>query len=96
VPAVTDLLRESVLPLRASWHNKDILQDAVLRPSHVADPEGTNSRVSAPDPPAAAENADELDKRCAFHEAVERLPPITRSARKCYRSYRTRRRPYSQ
>jgi RNA polymerase sigma-70 factor (ECF subfamily) len=30
--------------------------------------------VSAPDPPAPAEDDDELDRWCAFHEAVERLP----------------------
>jgi RNA polymerase sigma-70 factor (ECF subfamily) len=43
-------------------------------PSHAAGPDGSDSGVSAHEPQAAAEDADELDKWCAFHEAVERLP----------------------
>ncbi len=43
-------------------------------PSHAAGPDGSDSGVPAPEPPAAAEDADELEKWCAFHEAVERLP----------------------
>jgi RNA polymerase sigma-70 factor (ECF subfamily) len=30
--------------------------------------------VAAPDPPAAEEDADELDRWRTFHEAVDRLP----------------------
>jgi RNA polymerase sigma-70 factor (ECF subfamily) len=43
-------------------------------PSHAADGEGSDSGVSAPDPPAAEEDADELDRWRTFHEAVDRLP----------------------
>jgi RNA polymerase sigma-70 factor (ECF subfamily) len=43
-------------------------------PSHAADRERSDARVSSPDPPAAEEDPDDLEKWCAFHEAVERLP----------------------
>jgi RNA polymerase sigma-70 factor (ECF subfamily) len=43
-------------------------------PSHAAGPGRGHSKVRAPEPPDAAEDADELEKWCAFHEAVERLP----------------------
>jgi RNA polymerase sigma-70 factor (ECF subfamily) len=43
-------------------------------PSHAADPERSDSGVSGLEPPATSEDPDELDKWCAFHEAVERLP----------------------
>jgi len=46
----------------------------VYGPSHAAGPDGSDSDVSAPDPPVAEEDADDLEKWCAFHEAVERLP----------------------
>jgi RNA polymerase sigma factor (sigma-70 family) len=46
----------------------------VQGPSHAAAPDGSDSGVVAPDPMAAAEDADELDRWCAFHTAVERLP----------------------
>jgi RNA polymerase sigma-70 factor (ECF subfamily) len=45
----------------------------VQGPSHAAHRGQSNSGVSAPDPPAAVEDPD-LEKWCAFHEAVERLP----------------------
>jgi RNA polymerase sigma-70 factor (ECF subfamily) len=47
-------------------------------PSHAASPEGNSSEVSVFDPPAAAEDSDELEKWSAFHEAVERLPVAER------------------
>jgi RNA polymerase sigma-70 factor (ECF subfamily) len=46
----------------------------VCGPSHAAGPDGSASRLSAPEPAAPAEDPDDLDKWCAFHEAVERLP----------------------
>jgi RNA polymerase sigma-70 factor (ECF subfamily) len=46
----------------------------VYGPSHAAGPDGINSVVSAPEPLATEEDAGELEKWCAFHEAVERLP----------------------
>jgi RNA polymerase sigma factor (sigma-70 family) len=46
----------------------------VSGPSHAAGRGGSGSRVSAPEPPDPAEGPDELEKWCAFHEAVERLP----------------------
>jgi RNA polymerase sigma-70 factor (ECF subfamily) len=46
----------------------------VAGPSHAAGPAGSDSGASAPAPPAPAEDPDELEKWCAFHEAVERLP----------------------
>jgi RNA polymerase sigma-70 factor (ECF subfamily) len=35
---------------------------------------GRESGAAAPDSPDAAEDPEELEKWCAFHEAVERLP----------------------
>jgi RNA polymerase sigma-70 factor (ECF subfamily) len=43
-------------------------------PSRAANPQTTDSSVAAPDVPAVAEDPDDLEKWCAFHEAVERLP----------------------
>jgi RNA polymerase sigma-70 factor (ECF subfamily) len=50
----------------------------VTGPSRAADPARKDSRAPAPDPPAPADDPDELDKWCAFHEAVERLPVAQR------------------
>jgi RNA polymerase sigma-70 factor (ECF subfamily) len=46
----------------------------VCGPSHAAGPDGSDSGVAAPEPSAPAEDPYDLDKWCAFHEAVERLP----------------------
>ena len=46
----------------------------VYGPSHAAGPDGSDSGVPAPEPAAPAEDPDDLDRWCAFHEAVERLP----------------------
>jgi RNA polymerase sigma factor (sigma-70 family) len=46
-------------------------------PSHAPGPEGSDAGVVAPDPPAAAD-PDDLEKWCAFHAAVERLPVAER------------------
>lgn len=42
--------------------------------SYAMNAKGSDSGVTVPDPPDAAEHPDELEKWCAFHEAVERLP----------------------
>jgi RNA polymerase sigma-70 factor (ECF subfamily) len=42
--------------------------------SHAAVPHRSDSGAAVPDPPDAAEDPEELEKWCAFHEAVERLP----------------------
>jgi RNA polymerase sigma-70 factor (ECF subfamily) len=44
----------------------------------AADSEGSNSGANVADLPAEAEDHDELEKWCAFHEAVERLPVAER------------------
>jgi RNA polymerase sigma-70 factor (ECF subfamily) len=44
----------------------------------AADSEGSNLGGHVPDPPAEAEDHDELEKWCAFHEGVERLPVADR------------------
>ena len=46
----------------------------VCGPSHAAGPDGSAAGVSVPEPPAPAEDPEDLVKWCAFHEAVERLP----------------------
>jgi hypothetical protein len=46
----------------------------VCGPSHAGGPNGSAGEVSAPEPPAQAADPKDLDKWCAFHEAVERLP----------------------
>jgi RNA polymerase sigma-70 factor (ECF subfamily) len=42
--------------------------------SHAMGAAGKDSGAAVPDPPDAAEAPEELEKWCAFHEAVERLP----------------------
>jgi RNA polymerase sigma-70 factor (ECF subfamily) len=44
----------------------------------TADSEGCNSGAHVPDPLAEAEDHDELEKWCAFHQGVERLPVAER------------------
>jgi RNA polymerase sigma-70 factor (ECF subfamily) len=46
----------------------------VQGPSCVRDPQGSDSGRSAPEPAAGGDDADELERWCAFHEAVARLP----------------------
>jgi RNA polymerase sigma-70 factor (ECF subfamily) len=43
-------------------------------PSHAAERGGTDPGVSVPEPPDATDDPDDLEKWCAFHEAVARLP----------------------
>jgi RNA polymerase sigma-70 factor (ECF subfamily) len=43
-------------------------------PSHAARAEGSDSGMPGPDPPTPVDDPDELEKWCAFHEAVGRLP----------------------
>jgi RNA polymerase sigma-70 factor (ECF subfamily) len=62
-------MRRELLDLARRYRSR-----RVCGPSHAAGPDGTKSRVSAPEPAAPAEDADDLDRWCAFHEAVERLP----------------------
>jgi RNA polymerase sigma-70 factor (ECF subfamily) len=50
----------------------------VTGPSRAADPERSDSRALALDLPAPAEDPDEIEKWCAFHEAVGQLPVIER------------------
>jgi RNA polymerase sigma factor (sigma-70 family) len=45
----------------------------VCGPSHAVCPDGSDSRVSAPEPLAPEADADDLDKWCAFHQRVEGL-----------------------
>lgn len=40
----------------------------------AADPEGSSAAATVLEPRAEAEDRDELEKWCAFHETVERLP----------------------
>ncbi len=62
-------MRRELLDLARRYRTRRI-----LGPSRAADPDGSDSGVTAPDPPAEADDPDELEKWCAFHEAVERLP----------------------
>jgi RNA polymerase sigma-70 factor (ECF subfamily) len=62
-------MRRELLDLARRYRSR-----RVQGPSHAADVKGSSSRVLAPEPPAEWEDADELEKWCAFHEAVERLP----------------------
>jgi RNA polymerase sigma-70 factor (ECF subfamily) len=50
----------------------------IAGPSRAAAAARSDSRAAPPDPPAPAEDPDELEKWCAFHEAVERLPVAER------------------
>jgi len=62
-------MRRELLDLARCYRTRQ-----VYGPSHAAGPDGSDPTVPAPEPPDAAEDADELEKWCAFHEAVERLP----------------------
>jgi RNA polymerase sigma-70 factor (ECF subfamily) len=61
-------MRRELLDLARRYRSR-----RVSGPSHAAHPDGGNSGVPVPEP-ADEGDADELDKWCAFHEAVERLP----------------------
>jgi RNA polymerase sigma-70 factor (ECF subfamily) len=63
-------MRRELLDLARRYRNR-----RVAGPSRAARADGSGT---APDPPAAAEELDELEKWCAFHEAVERLPVAQR------------------
>ncbi len=62
-------MRRELLDLARRYRSR-----RVNGPSHATAPEGSDSGAAAPDLPAPAEDPNELDRWCAFHEAVERLP----------------------
>jgi RNA polymerase sigma-70 factor (ECF subfamily) len=66
-------MRRELLDLARRYRSR-----RVCGPSRAAGPDGSASRVSAPEPAAPAEDPDDLDKWCAFHEAVEGLPAAER------------------
>ena len=59
-------MRRELLDLARHHHTRQM-----HGPSYGA---GNDSGAAVPDPPDTAEDPDELEKWCAFHEAVERLP----------------------
>jgi RNA polymerase sigma-70 factor (ECF subfamily) len=59
-------MRRELLDLARHHHTR-----LMHGPSRAA---GIGSGAAVPEPPDAAEDPDELEKWCAFHEAVERLP----------------------
>jgi len=62
-------MRRELLDLARCHHARRL-----AGPSHAADPQGSDSGTPIPEPPAAADDPDDLEKWCAFHEQVERLP----------------------
>jgi RNA polymerase sigma-70 factor (ECF subfamily) len=62
-------MRRELLDLARRYRSR-----RVYGPSHLAGPQGSHAGGTAPEPPAAEEDPDELDRWCAFHEAVDRLP----------------------
>jgi RNA polymerase sigma-70 factor (ECF subfamily) len=66
-------MRRELLDLARRYRSR-----LVEGPSHAGGPNECDSDVSAPDRPAVEEDRDELEKWCAFHEAVERLPVAER------------------
>jgi RNA polymerase sigma-70 factor (ECF subfamily) len=62
-------MRRVLLDLARHYRSRR-LQD----PCHAGDPDGSDSGGAPPEPAAVADDADDLEKWCAFHEAVERLP----------------------
>jgi RNA polymerase sigma-70 factor (ECF subfamily) len=62
-------MRRELLDLTRHYHTR-----RMQRLRCVADADGSNSGSAVPDPPAETEDDDELEKWCAFHEGVERLP----------------------
>jgi RNA polymerase sigma-70 factor (ECF subfamily) len=62
-------MRRELLDLARRYRSR-----RVQGPSHAADAVRSESRLLGPEPPAAADDADELDRWCAFHEAVAGLP----------------------
>jgi RNA polymerase sigma-70 factor (ECF subfamily) len=49
-------------------------RQSVQGPSHAAAPGRGGSSRTLPEPPAPADDVDDLERWCTFHEAVERLP----------------------
>jgi RNA polymerase sigma-70 factor (ECF subfamily) len=67
-------MRRELIDLARRYHAR-----RASGPSHPGSPEGSDSGSSSPaDPPAAEEDPAELDRWCAFHEAVSRLPTLQR------------------
>ena len=62
-------MRRELLDLARGHHARRL-----AGPSHAANREDSDSGAQEPDMPAAAEDGEELEKWCAFHEEVERLP----------------------
>ncbi len=62
-------LRRELLDLARRYRSR-----RVQGPSHAGEPGGTCVGASAPEPLDATDDPNDLDKWCAFHEAVERLP----------------------
>src|SRR5262249_44647795 len=66
-------MRRELLDLARSYRSQRL-----RGPSDAMRPEGSDSSVSALDPPDVADDPDDLEMWCAFHEAVERLPAAER------------------
>jgi len=64
-----EVMRRELLDLARRYRSRP-----VHGPSHAAVAEGSDPGVTVPDRAAAADDPDELEKWCAFHEAVDRLP----------------------
>jgi RNA polymerase sigma-70 factor (ECF subfamily) len=62
-------MRRELLDLARRHHARRL-----TGPSHAVDPEGSGSGNSLAEQPAPADDPDELEKWCAFHEQVEQLP----------------------
>jgi RNA polymerase sigma-70 factor (ECF subfamily) len=62
-------MRRELLDLARYYHSRQ-----VNGPSHARQPGGTGSGGAIPEPLAADDDAKDLEKWCAFHEAVEHLP----------------------
>jgi RNA polymerase sigma-70 factor (ECF subfamily) len=62
-------MRRELLDLARRYQSRRI-----CGPSHAAGPDDSDSGAAAPDPPAPAEDPEDLEKWAAFHEAVGRFP----------------------
>jgi RNA polymerase sigma-70 factor (ECF subfamily) len=62
-------MRRELLDLARRYRSRP-----VHGPSHAAAAKTSGSRVTAPDRADTPEDPEDLEKWCAFHEAVERLP----------------------
>jgi RNA polymerase sigma-70 factor (ECF subfamily) len=62
-------MRRELLDLARRYHAQRVqgFRQAVI-------PDGSNSGGPAPEPQAVADDPEDLERWCAFHEAVERLP----------------------